>query len=89
MRLEWIKEYDHNKRCDVLRFTGEILMPEMAELVFDAFDRALLDDCGMSQTAQDFLLAMEMVFRRYHEQINCTSNVELTGLRPRGATSDN
>jgi hypothetical protein len=62
MRLE------RNADGDIL-FSGEVSASDFANLKLDHFDRALLDDCGSKDgSAADWLLALEMLFRRISEQ---------------------
>lgn len=72
MKLEWMRQPDFDTADEVIRFSGEITLREIGNLNLDAFDRKLLDECGTSKKAEDWLLALEMLFRRQREQ---TSNV--------------
>jgi hypothetical protein len=53
-----------------LIFHGRVSKKDMTELTLDRLDRALLDDVGSDTkaTAADYLLVLEMLFRRHHEQ---------------------
>lgn len=75
MKLEWIRQPDFNPADDVIRFSGEITLREVERLNLDAFDRKLLDECGSSKTADDLLLALEILFRRQREQGQVDVNV--------------
>lgn len=62
MRLERTMEGD-------LLFSGSVSVADFAHLRLDNLDRALLDDCnGEARSAADWLLALEMLFRRMSEQ---------------------
>lgn len=71
MELEWKREQDFERMDEVITFSGKITLREIGNLNLDAFDRKLLDECGSSKKAEDWLLALEMLFRRQREQ---TSN---------------
>jgi hypothetical protein len=50
-------------------FCGRFNAADLLRIRLDPFDRALLDDCGAEgRTAADWLLALEMLFRRAREQ---------------------
>ena len=51
-----------------LEFKGEITDREIAGLNLDPVDMRLLEECGKSDQACDWLLALEMLYRRYREQ---------------------
>ncbi len=60
-----------------ITFRGEVSASDLAFLRLDRLDRALLDDIGSDSkaTAADYLLALEMIFRRHAEQ-NSSSNTK-------------
>lgn len=59
-----------------LTFKGHILEHELADLRLDRMDSALLDDVGGDKkaTAADYLLALEMLYRRHAEQHQAQEN---------------
>ena len=75
MELEWERKQALERMDEVISFQGKITMREIERLTLDSFDRLLLDECGSSNKAEDWLLALEMLFRRQREQ---TSNVEFS-----------
>ena len=85
MKLEWVKQYDHDKFSDVLRFSGEVSMRDLERIEFNKLDRAVLDDCQSSNKAEDFLLALALIFRRYREQNEIAPNAAITGERSESA----
>lgn len=56
---------------EIISFRGEVRISEIEQLQLDPLDRALLDDVGRGTevTASDYLLALEMIFRRLSEQM--------------------
>lgn len=54
----------------VVSFHGEFSEMDLAKLQLDGLDRKLLDDVGGDEkaTPADYLLALEMIFRRHAEQ---------------------
>lgn len=56
---------------DVISFRGEVRSSDLMRLRLDAFDRALLENISSDTNAKaaDCLLCMEMIFRRYAEQM--------------------
>ena len=76
MELEWERKQDFERMDEVISFQGKITLRDIENLNLNSFDRLLLDECSSSNKAEDWLLAVEMLFRRQREQ---TSNVELTG----------
>jgi hypothetical protein len=53
---------------EVIRFAGEISFAEIVRLKLDRLDRALLDSLPPGSPPADYLLALEMLFRRAREQ---------------------
>lgn len=53
-----------------LKFHGEFTQLDLVRLKLTTLDQALLDDVGggTDTTASDYLLALEMLFRRAQEQ---------------------
>lgn len=68
MELEWKRTQDFERMEETITFSGSLTLREIANLKLNAFDRRLLDECGTSNMAEDFLLALEMLFRRHREQ---------------------
>lgn len=56
---------------EVISFRGEVRMSDLARLRLSSFDRALLEDISgdTKATGADFLLGLEMIFRRHAEQV--------------------
>jgi hypothetical protein len=69
-------EIERNAESLDLVFKGRISMHELANLRLDRMDSALLDDVGGDgkATAADYLLALEMLFRRHAEQSHAQEN---------------
>lgn len=64
-RLQWSKD----ARTGDLQFSGTVAMTDFENLRLSRFDEAVLADCGgPTTTAADFLLGLELVFRRLMEQ---------------------
>lgn len=59
-----------NEESRELVFQGAISFHELADLNLDRLDLALIHDVGADDkaTVADYLLALEMIFRRYAEQ---------------------
>lgn len=55
---------------EVISFRGEVRASDLLKLRLDPLDRSLLDDVGgdSKATPADYLLALEMIFRRFAEQ---------------------
>lgn len=54
---------------EVIRFSGELTMNELVRLDLSPLDRALVNDVnGSGGQAADYLLVLEMLFRRLSEQ---------------------
>lgn len=56
---------------DVISFRGEVRISDLVRLRLNAFDRALLEDINgdTKATSADYLLGLEMIFRRHAEQV--------------------
>jgi len=54
-----------NKR---IRFEGEISDRDLMQLRLTGFDRKIVEDCRQGSTSDDWLLALEIIFRRHREQ---------------------
>lgn len=76
-------KFEMQRDCvsDLISFRGEISVFDMHRLRLDNLDMAVIDDVSNDPkaTAADYLLALEVLFRRYSEQ---------TGLSPNGEGSD-
>lgn len=61
-----------------ISFRGSIEAVDLVKLKLDRLDRALLDDVGSDgkATPADYLLALEMLFRRHAEQ-NAPPNTQI------------
>ena len=73
---------------EVISFRGEVRHSDIVRLRLTGIDRALLDDVGgdPKATPSDFLLTLEMLFRRNEEQ---ATNAQVTGAAPtNGERSD-
>lgn len=57
---------------DDIHFSGTVSASDLITLRLDSFDRMLLDDCSRSNKSHDWLLLLEMIFRRLNEQ-DCTA----------------
>jgi len=70
MRFNLQRMRDPVTAVDVIKFDGEVHAFDLVKLSLDNFDRALLDDVNndTSATAADYLLVLEMLFRRLQEQ---------------------
>lgn len=65
MKFAITRDYHDN----VIRFSGEITPRDLVQLKLDKFDTRLLRDIdGSSAPPADYLLVLEMLFRRYAEQ---------------------
>lgn len=51
---------------EAIRFEGELSMDDLVRLDLSPFDRALINGSGAA--ASDYLLVLEMLFRRIEEQ---------------------
>lgn len=72
---------------EVISFRGEVRTSDLIRLRLSNVDRALLEDINgdAKATPADFLLGLEMIFRRYAEQV---PNLELTGAAPAAAKTE-
>lgn len=53
-----------------VRFEGHVAAEDLARIKFNPVDRKVLDGCGTANaTAADWLLALELIFRRAQEQL--------------------
>lgn len=68
MELKWGREKDFERMDEVITFSGRLTLSEIENLNLDELDRKLLDDCGSSNKAEDWLLALETLFRRQRGQ---------------------
>lgn len=59
----------HDQREDRITFEGALSFREVGRLNLDGLDMALLEDVGGDKvaTADDYLLALEMLFRRHRD----------------------
>lgn len=69
MRFELVRDTDHDQGA-FLRFTGEVRLRDLEDLDLTRLDMALLKDVGGDEkaSAADYLLVLEMIFRRHAEQ---------------------
>ena len=51
----------------VIRFSGSIPARELFDLKFDNLERMMLDGC---KSSADYLLALEIIFRRHEQSQN-------------------
>ena len=72
------RKHTDDRLDEVISFRGEVRMSELSRLRLNKLDRALLDDVGADEkaTPADYLLTLEMIFRRHAEQ---APNAELCG----------
>lgn len=70
MKLFVKRAYTDDHFEEVITFNGELKLREIANLRLNKLDRALLDDVGSDTKASpaDYLLLLEMLFRRSAEQ---------------------
>jgi 6-pyruvoyl-tetrahydropterin synthase len=66
MELNIVRNKDPSRFSDRIEFNGFIDMEDIVALHLDALDRALLND--EMESPADYLLVMEMLFRRFAEQ---------------------
>lgn len=61
---------ENHEESRSLVFHGSVYFSDLADLSLSPLDHALLKDVGEDNhaTAADYLLALEMIFRRYAEQ---------------------
>lgn len=64
------RKYTEYMADEVISFRGEVRMSDLARLRLNMLDRALLNDVGRDEksTPADYLLTLEMIFRRHAEQ---------------------
>ena len=72
MNLFVKRAYDDDHFEEVITFSGKLNLREIANLRLNELDRALLEDVGSDVKASpaDYLLLLEMLFRRSAEQEN-------------------
>ena len=67
-----------NEETLSVNFSGSFSEAEMNDVKFTQMERALLQDLGRpKQRGSDYLLALELLFRRYEEQ-----HPETAGMAP-------
>lgn len=67
-----------NEKTQSVNFSGSFSEAEMNDVKFTEMERALLQDLGRpKQRGSDYLLALELLFRRYEEQ-----HPETAGMAP-------
>ena len=64
------RKHTDDRMEEVISFRGEVRMSDLVRLRLNELDRALLDDVGADgkATPADYLLTLEMIFRRHAEQ---------------------
>lgn len=64
------QKYTDDRMDKVISFRGEVRMSDLERLRLNMLDRALLNDVGGDEkaTPADYLLTLEMIFRRHAEQ---------------------
>ncbi len=64
------RKHTDDRMDEVISFRGEVRMSDLARLRLNGLDHALLDDVGGDEkaTPADYLLTLEMIFRRHAEQ---------------------
>ena len=64
------KKRDLETLNEITCFSGEITSVDLLNLRLSAFDRALLNEVMNDEKpkAHDFLLCLEMLYRKYYEQ---------------------
>ena len=64
------RKHTDDRMDEVISFRGEVRMSDLARLRLNVLDHALLDDVGGDEkaTPADYLLTLEMIFRRHAEQ---------------------
>lgn len=76
---------------EIISFRGELRASDLLRLPLSAFDRALLEEISGDTKAEpaDYLLGLEMIFRRYAEQLpNAYERCRKTLAEPTGAQMD-
>lgn len=67
MQIELVRTVDPVSLDEIVKFKGEFSMRDLENLNLTKFDHALLRQCGASTLAEDWLLALEMLFRRHRQ----------------------
>lgn len=62
-------EMEKHEATGEIRFSGSFNVRDLASLRFDPLDRALLGETLDGRPASDYLLALEVIYRKHEQQI--------------------
>lgn len=66
---------------DVIKFNGEFKLSELLKLPLNSLDRAMLNSVNSehagSASSADYLLLLEILFRRHEEQLTLQDSVDI------------